>query len=53
MSEIIGWFFYLFTIVGACLVIGGLLTLMEHSHLAHKRKKFVADLGEKIWTSHK
>jgi len=51
--EIIGWVFYLFIIVSACLVIGGLLTWMERRHLAHKRKKFIADLGEKIWTSQK
>jgi hypothetical protein len=51
--EIIGWVFYLFIIVSACLVIGGLLTWMEQVHLAYKRKKFIADLGEKIWTSHK
>jgi hypothetical protein len=51
--EIIGWVFYLFIIVSACLVIGGLLTWMEQVHLAYKRRKFIADLGEKIWTSHK
>lgn len=51
--EIIGWIFYLFTIVGVCIVIGGLLSWMEQIHLAHKRRKFIADLGDKIWTSQK
>ena len=51
--EIIGWIFYLFTIVGVCIVIGGLLSWMEQIHLAHRRRKFIADLGDKIWTSHK
>ena len=51
--EIIGWIFYLFTIVGVCIVIGGLLSWMEQIHLAHRRRKFIADLGDKIWTSQK
>lgn len=51
--EIIGWIFYLFIIVSACIGIGALLTWMERIHLAHRRRKFIADLGEKIWTSHK
>ena len=53
MSEIISLLFYLVIIVPACMAIGGLLTWMERRHLAHKRKKFIADLGEKIWTSQK
>jgi hypothetical protein len=53
MSEIISLLFYLVIIVPVCWVIGGLLTWMERRHLAYKRKKFIADLGEKIWTSHK
>lgn len=53
MLEIIGVLFYLVIIVSVCMAIGGLLTWMERRHLEYRRRKFIADLENKIWTSHK
>ena len=53
MSEIMSLLFYLLVIVPVCIAIGGLLTWIERRHLAYRRRKFIADLGDKIWTSHK
>ena len=53
MSEIFEYVLLLVILVSGCIAIGWVLTFIERRHLAYKRRKFLADLGDKIWTSHK
>jgi hypothetical protein len=50
MPDILEYVLLLVILVSGCIAIGWVLNFIERRHLEYKRRKFLADLENRIWT---